>query len=41
MPTEQTLRDYPTTETGKAYKLKDNEEEVHKVLNEYVVRTSH
>jgi hypothetical protein len=41
MPQEQTLRDYHTTVTGKAYELKDDEDEVHKILNEYVARTSH
>ncbi|KAI9773440.1 MAG: hypothetical protein M1840_007656 [Geoglossum simile] len=39
-PGEQTIEDYPTTETGKAYELKDDEAEVHKVLNEYVAITS-
>jgi hypothetical protein len=39
-PGEQTMEVYPTTETGKPYELKDDEAEVHKVLNEYVAKTS-
>jgi hypothetical protein len=40
-PKEQTMWDYPTTQTGKAYELKNDETEVHKVLNEFVAKTSH
>ena len=40
-PGELTMEDYPTTETGKAYELKDDEAEIHKVLNEYVTKTSY
>lgn len=38
---EQTLTDYATTRTGEYYELRDDEGEVHKVLNEYVANTSH
>jgi len=41
VPNEQAMKDYPTTETGNAYELKNDEAEVHKVLNEYVDKTSH
>jgi len=40
-PGELTMEDYPTTETGKAYELKDDEAEIHKVSNEYVTKTSY
>ncbi|CRG83140.1 hypothetical protein PISL3812_00488 [Talaromyces islandicus] len=41
VPDEQQLRDYPSTFTGKAYELRDDENEVHKILNEYVAKTAH
>jgi len=41
MPGEQKLRDYPSSFTGKAYELKDDENEVHKILSEYVAKTAH
>ena len=40
MPGEQTMQDYPSPETGKAYELKTDEENVHKILNELVAKTS-
>jgi hypothetical protein len=40
-PYEPTMEDYPTTETRKAYELKDDEAEIHKVLNEVVTKTSY
>ncbi|KAH0538229.1 hypothetical protein FGG08_005148 [Glutinoglossum americanum] len=36
-PGELIMEDYPTTETGKAYELKDDEAEIHKVLNDCVI----
>ncbi|EZF26145.1 hypothetical protein H112_01684 [Trichophyton rubrum D6] len=40
-PKEQTLTDYTTVRTGDYYELKKDEAEVHKVLNEWVEKTSH
>ena len=40
MPGEQTMQDYPSPETRKAYELKPDEENFHKILNELVAKTS-
>ncbi|KAH0550937.1 hypothetical protein GP486_007697 [Trichoglossum hirsutum] len=40
-PNEQAMDDYPTTETGSAYELKNDEAEIHKLLSEYAVKTSY
>lgn len=40
MPGEQTMQDYPSPVTGKAYELKTDEGNVHKILNELVAKTS-
>jgi hypothetical protein len=34
------LRDYPTRETGKPYEFRSDEEEIDRILNEYVEITS-
>ncbi|KAI4275265.1 MAG: hypothetical protein L6R35_006282, partial [Caloplaca aegaea] len=39
-PGEQTMQDYPSPVTGKAYELKSDEENVHEILNELVSKTS-
>lgn len=41
MPGEQTMQDYPSPVTGKAYELKTDEEYVHQIVNELVRKTSY
>ncbi|KAL8721500.1 MAG: hypothetical protein Q9225_001845 [Loekoesia sp. 1 TL-2023] len=39
-PPDQNARDYKSKKTGKAYELKADEEEIHKILTELVAKTS-
>ncbi|KAK2816041.1 hypothetical protein FQN49_008044, partial [Arthroderma sp. PD_2] len=38
---DEELTDYPTLRTGDYYELKNDEEEVHRVLTELVAKTNH
>ncbi|KAK2805762.1 hypothetical protein FQN50_006038 [Emmonsiellopsis sp. PD_5] len=41
LPKEPMLKDYETTRTGDYYELKDDEDEIHKILTEFVAKTYH